>query len=484
MARQVQDCLKPHNIIMFSPLAPPPSLPPSPFKSMPLLNFWHITGHPVVSPPQISRLDVSCHPQVLKKLSSIFDFQSSARSVQRCQPQAAVPFVRDRDYLYHPFAAIGHLEIFGFASRFPDVCFAHIPRIATLVTSTPGYWLLLSEHWGNLLPPLRHESTEDLFVRVCETVERLNCGFINEENFHSMVDGAGGTLYDLASLITQHMRMITRDFRLPVPEIAGRLFMSGLAFLTHVSEFDPRIIDAVLRQGIVVTTVWQSDISSVDRCVPAAIYHPIHQASWGKDVARWLIPLSPSRCTLRSHNGIWNTAIKMLQYLRNEAQRGNFSEQCTAHFASPASKGERDGDGSLYHYDTQSWAVLHAGADGQQDGRNSVQWLPAIALTWAAYAAPLAPYGGPGAAGESEGSGNPTWSALGRASRQLHPVHVHGCGTDGTTDTGRATSTPAIATLATIMGGIGEGRDSGYGAIAVGGVDVSRERTHANDDTR
>ncbi|KAJ6461595.1 hypothetical protein C8R47DRAFT_1202414 [Mycena vitilis] len=132
------------------------------------------------------------------------------------------------------------------------VCFAHVPRIASLVTSTPGYWLLLAEHWGNVLLPLRHESEEDLFVRVCETVERLNCGFISEENFHSMMDGAGGTLFDLASLIVQHMTMITRDFRLPVPEIAGRLFMSGLVFLTHVSEFDPRIIDAVLRQGIVV----------------------------------------------------------------------------------------------------------------------------------------------------------------------------------------------------------------------------------------
>ncbi|KAJ7612954.1 hypothetical protein DFH06DRAFT_1370966 [Mycena polygramma] len=132
------------------------------------------------------------------------------------------------------------------------VCFAHVPSIATLVASTPGYWMLVSEHWGNTLLRLRDESTEDLFIRVCETVDRLNCGFTNAENFQSMTDGAGGTLNDLASLIAQHMGMITQGLRLPVPETACQLFVSGLWFLSNVSEFDPRIAEALLPHDIVV----------------------------------------------------------------------------------------------------------------------------------------------------------------------------------------------------------------------------------------
>ncbi|KAJ7656516.1 hypothetical protein DFH06DRAFT_472709, partial [Mycena polygramma] len=97
MAGQVQDCLKLHNIMTFSPLAPSPSPPPSPFKSMPLVNFWHITGRPVVS-PSANLFSPRLVPASPQKNFSIFDFKSSARLVRRCQLQAAVQtLLRDRN---------------------------------------------------------------------------------------------------------------------------------------------------------------------------------------------------------------------------------------------------------------------------------------------------------------------------------------------------------------------------------------------------
>jgi hypothetical protein len=49
------------------------------------------------------------------------------------------------------------------------VCFAHLDQVATIMKRTPGVWMLLTEHWAEILRFLNHESEEDSFIQACET---------------------------------------------------------------------------------------------------------------------------------------------------------------------------------------------------------------------------------------------------------------------------------------------------------------------------
>jgi hypothetical protein len=133
------------------------------------------------------------------------------------------------------------------------VCFAHLPQVAAIMNSIPGVWMLLTEHWRQLLQFLNHHSEVDSFMQVCETVERLNRGI--RDNLHHMVDGAGGTQDDLAILIAEHTRSIARFLRHPIPDaMAFRLLTSGLAFVTLARELDPNILGVIVNHGIVVVS--------------------------------------------------------------------------------------------------------------------------------------------------------------------------------------------------------------------------------------
>ncbi|KAJ7458321.1 hypothetical protein B0H11DRAFT_2061711 [Mycena galericulata] len=136
------------------------------------------------------------------------------------------------------------------------VCFSHLPQVAAIINSIPGVWMLLTEHWGQLLRLLNCDSEVDSFIQVCETVERLNRGVFHGDNFHCIVDGAGGTLDDLTTLIAEHTGSIARFLHRPIPDpVALRLLISGLEFMMRARERDANIISALVNHGIVEDVV-------------------------------------------------------------------------------------------------------------------------------------------------------------------------------------------------------------------------------------
>ncbi|KAJ7758278.1 hypothetical protein B0H16DRAFT_649476 [Mycena metata] len=132
------------------------------------------------------------------------------------------------------------------------VCFGHRPRIAAVLKSTPSVWMLLPQNWADLLRHIDHNDHIDMFVCVCECVERLNQGIMHGDNFTQIVYGAGGTIDDLACLIADHTRFVARFFRRPISDsVAVRLLLGALTFLEHAAELDFHIISAVLSHRIV-----------------------------------------------------------------------------------------------------------------------------------------------------------------------------------------------------------------------------------------
>ncbi|KAJ7136238.1 hypothetical protein C8R46DRAFT_1201351 [Mycena filopes] len=137
------------------------------------------------------------------------------------------------------------------------VCFSHRPRVAAMMDATPGVWMLLTEHWVDLLRLVNDEVRDDaLLTCVCENLECLTKNLDHGDNFQHIVDGAGGSLDDLASLTVEHTRMISRFLYSAINDVTGRrLLRDVLAFLLRATAVAPKFMSAVLNHGFIALVV-------------------------------------------------------------------------------------------------------------------------------------------------------------------------------------------------------------------------------------
>ncbi|KAJ7476435.1 hypothetical protein FB451DRAFT_1460507 [Mycena latifolia] len=147
----------------------------------------------------------------------------------------------------------------GYASFASIILWFWRDSLATaLVDATPGVRRVLTASWRFLLS-IRGEHHQDAVTKVATLVMSLSRlpSPIDSANLEEMVDGAGGTLHDLASLLVLHINYSILPLQSPIPaEILCRAFVMAVVFMNGpLWDNDGPTNSALLSAGIVAAEV-------------------------------------------------------------------------------------------------------------------------------------------------------------------------------------------------------------------------------------
>ncbi|KAJ7176053.1 hypothetical protein C8R43DRAFT_974873 [Mycena crocata] len=160
---------------------------------------------------------------------------------------------------------------------YASIClaFGAFAPIAAVQSATPNLFMLLTQAWAILL---RLAENEDMFSRLADIVNFINTRrLLDGSHLSDIVDGAGGSLGDLASLLIENIAYIPQFLKLGYSDATiFKFWAATLSFMLAVRATEQSFIGILVSRGSLSGLITGfCDIADYDMRVPSKIMDDI-----------------------------------------------------------------------------------------------------------------------------------------------------------------------------------------------------------------